>query len=107
MPDRRAVFLDKDGTLVEDVPFNVDLERIRLTAGAAGALKCLKSEGFALVGISNQPGVARGLFHMPPLRVSPRPSNDSPVSHSMDSTGVRTTLKGQFLSSPCLLMPQT
>ena len=30
----RAVFLDKDGTLVEDVPYNVDPERIRLAPGA-------------------------------------------------------------------------
>jgi len=59
---RAAVFLDKDGTLVEDVPFNVDPERIRLTPGAAEALAALHGAGFALAVVSNQPGVAGGLF---------------------------------------------
>jgi histidinol-phosphate phosphatase family protein len=59
---RPAVFLDKDGTLVEDVPFNVDPARIRLVAGAAEALAALHRAGFLLVVVSNQSGVARGLF---------------------------------------------
>ena len=33
--NQRAVFLDKDGTLIEDVPYNVDPDRMRLAAGAA------------------------------------------------------------------------
>ena len=40
---RRAVFLDKDGTLIEDVPYNVDPERIRLAAGAAEGLPRLRA----------------------------------------------------------------
>lgn len=55
-----AVFLDKDGTLVEDLPYNVDPTRLRLTAGAAGALARLRASGYALIVITNQPGVARG-----------------------------------------------
>lgn len=57
-----AVFLDKDGTLLEDVPYNVDPERIRLMPGAAEALARLDAAGYALVVVSNQSGVARGLF---------------------------------------------
>jgi len=59
---RRAVFIDKDGTLVEDVPYNADVEKIRLTAGAASGLRRLYTAGFALVVVSNQSGVARGYF---------------------------------------------
>ncbi len=59
---RRAVFLDKDGTLVEDVPYNVDPARIRLTAGAVEGLRALHAAGYRLVVISNQSGVARGYF---------------------------------------------
>lgn len=59
---RSAVFLDKDGTLVEDVPFNVDPARIRLTRGAGLALSRLADAGHLLVVVSNQSGVARGLF---------------------------------------------
>ena len=63
-----AVFLDKDGTLVEDVPFNVDPTRIRLAAGATQALRDLADAGYRLVVVSNQSGVARGLFAEGALR---------------------------------------
>lgn len=57
-----AVFLDKDGTLVEDVPFNVDPDRIRFTPGALEGLRMLHDAGYRLVVVSNQPGVAMGMF---------------------------------------------
>ncbi len=57
-----AVFLDKDGTLVENVPYNVDPVRIRFTRGAAEGVASLHAAGFALVVVSNQPGVGLGLF---------------------------------------------
>jgi D-glycero-D-manno-heptose 1,7-bisphosphate phosphatase len=60
--NRRAVFLDKDGTLIEDVPYNVDPARIQLAAGAADGLPRLHAAGFRLIVVSNQSGVARGLF---------------------------------------------
>jgi len=59
---RRAVFLDKDGTLVENLPFNVDPARIRLTPHAEDAVRRLANAGFVLAIVSNQPGVAQGLF---------------------------------------------
>lgn len=58
----RAVFLDKDGTLIEDVPYNVRPERIRLMPGAGAALRVLARAGYALFVVSNQPGVALGRF---------------------------------------------
>jgi histidinol-phosphate phosphatase family protein len=58
----RAVFLDKDGTLVEDVPMNVDPERITLRTGAPEALGRLRDAGFRFAVVSNQAGVARGAF---------------------------------------------
>ncbi len=58
----RAVFLDKDGTLIEDVPYNVDVARIRLMPGALSGLRALAAAGFELIVVSNQSGVARGLF---------------------------------------------
>jgi histidinol-phosphate phosphatase family protein len=56
------VFLDKDGTLIEDVPYNVDPGLIRLTSGAAGGLRRLHAAGYRLFIVSNQSGVARGYF---------------------------------------------
>ena len=59
---RAAVFLDKDGTLIVDVPYNVAPEHIRLTHGAVEGLQALHAAGYLLVVVSNQSGVARGLF---------------------------------------------
>ncbi len=58
----RAVFLDKDGTLIEDIPYNVEPERIQPTKGALEALRFLHGAGFKVVVVSNQSGVARGFF---------------------------------------------
>jgi histidinol-phosphate phosphatase family protein len=58
----RAVFLDKDGTLIEDIPYNVAPELIRLAPGADEGLALLHERGYRLVVVSNQPGVALGYF---------------------------------------------
>ncbi len=58
----RAVFLDKDGTLIEDVPYNVNPDLMKLTPGAIEALQLLQRHGYKLIVISNQSGVARGYF---------------------------------------------
>jgi histidinol-phosphate phosphatase family protein len=59
---RRAVFLDKDGTLVEDVPYNVDPSKVQLTPGAAAGLAALRRADYRLIVVSNQSGAARGYF---------------------------------------------
>lgn len=58
----RAVFIDKDGTLVRNVRDNVDPKRIELTPGAGSALADLHAAGYAIVLVTNQQGVARGRF---------------------------------------------
>lgn len=57
-----AVLIDKDGTLLDDVPYNVDPARMRLAPGAARALRTLGATGMPIVVVSNQPGVALGRF---------------------------------------------
>lgn len=57
-----AVFLDKDGTLVENVPYNVDPALLRFTPNALAGLWLLARAGYALVVVSNQPGLATGRF---------------------------------------------
>lgn len=59
---RRAVFLDKDGTLIENIAFNVDPARIRLLPGVRSALAQLHAAGYLLIVVSNQSGVAHGYF---------------------------------------------
>jgi histidinol-phosphate phosphatase family protein len=64
-----AVFLDKDGTLIVNVPYNVDPRRIQLTARAAEGVQLLARSGYRLIVVSNQPGVALGLFPERAMRV--------------------------------------
>lgn len=67
---RKAVFLDKDGTLIEDVPFNTDWRRIRFSSGTWDALRVMAAEGYRFVIVSNQSGIARGYCtYMDVLRV--------------------------------------
>jgi histidinol-phosphate phosphatase family protein len=57
-----AVFIDKDGTLVRDVPYNIDPCRVQLAPGAGAALRRMKNAGYKMIVISNQPGIALKLF---------------------------------------------
>ena len=59
---RAAVFLDKDGTLIENVPYNVDPALIRLTPRAGEGLRRMQQCGYKLIVISNQSGVGRHYF---------------------------------------------
>lgn len=59
---KKAVFIDKDGTLIPDIPYNTDPERITLLPESVEGLRQLKMEGYLLIIVSNQAGVARGFF---------------------------------------------
>jgi histidinol-phosphate phosphatase family protein len=61
-PVPRAVLFDRDGTLVEDVPYNGDPARVRPVPGAREALDRLRAHGIRTAVVSNQSGVARGLI---------------------------------------------
>lgn len=58
----RAVFADRDGTLIEDPGFLTDPDGVKLVPGAAEALADLRRRGFRLVVVSNQSGLARQLI---------------------------------------------
>ena len=57
-----AVFLDRDGVLVHDDGFLLREEQIRVMDGVAPALQSLKAVGMALIVVTNQAAVARGLI---------------------------------------------
>lgn len=65
---RRAVFLDKDGTLIEDRPFVRPPSVVYLLPGVPEGLRRLHDAGFLLVVVTNQAGVAHGLFTEDDLR---------------------------------------
>jgi D-glycero-D-manno-heptose 1,7-bisphosphate phosphatase len=59
---RPAVFLDRDGTIVDELGFLDDPTRVRLLPGAARAIARLNGAGLPVLVITNQSGIARGLL---------------------------------------------
>jgi histidinol-phosphate phosphatase family protein len=59
---RPALFLDRDGTVVDNVPYNPDPAQVELVPGVARALRWVREAGVPMIVVSNQSGVARGLF---------------------------------------------
>jgi len=59
---RRAVFLDRDGTIIEEVGYLDRLERVALYPWSIDAIRALNRAGLPVVMVTNQSGVARGFF---------------------------------------------
>lgn len=59
---RPAVFLDRDGTINEDVGYLTDVAALRIYPFAVDAIRLLRRAGFAVVVVTNQGGIARGLM---------------------------------------------
>ncbi len=58
----KAIFLDRDGTIVEDIGYLNSPEQIKFIPGSIEAIKKLNEAGYKVVVITNQAGVARGLI---------------------------------------------
>lgn len=65
----KAIFIDKDGTLVRDIPYNVDPEKITFLPHVGEGLRLLHKAGYKIIVVSNQSGVARGLFREAALAI--------------------------------------
>ncbi|HEU4963861.1 MAG TPA: HAD family hydrolase [Bacilli bacterium] len=59
---RRVVFLDRDGTIMRDVPYLADPAKVELLPGAVHGLRHMMRLGYELFLVTNQSGVARGLL---------------------------------------------
>jgi len=59
---RRAVFLDRDGTMIEETDYLSNPDDVKLIPGVVEALKLLRDSGYALVLVTNQSGIARGYY---------------------------------------------
>ncbi len=64
---RRAVFLDRDGTINVEVGYIHRPSQVRLLPGAAQAIMSFRQAGLAVVAVSNQSGIARGRFGLEDL----------------------------------------
>jgi len=59
---RPALFLDRDGTLIREVPYLASDKQVQLLPGVAEALGILRRAGLLILVVSNQSGIARGLL---------------------------------------------
>jgi len=68
MKAKKAIFLDRDGTICEDVNYLARPEQLKLFPFAAEAVRLLNENGFIVILITNQSGIARGFFDENALR---------------------------------------
>ncbi len=59
---RTGVFLDRDDTIIKDIPYLRDPDKVELMPGAAVAIRLLNEKGIPAIIITNQSGIARGLL---------------------------------------------
>jgi D-glycero-D-manno-heptose 1,7-bisphosphate phosphatase len=62
MSGRRAVFLDRDGTVIHERHYLADPAQVELLPGVTAALRAFRDAGYALVVVTNQSGIARGFY---------------------------------------------
>lgn len=77
---RPAAFLDRDGTLIREKEYLADPDGVELIPGVPEALRRLRSAGYALVVVTNQSGIARGLYSLEDYRA---------VAHRLEETLAR------------------
>ncbi len=77
MKTRRAVFLDRDGTLNEDTGYPADFGQVHIYPAAFEAVRLLKRAGFAAVVVTHQSGVGLGYFDAAELEVLHRRFEDA------------------------------
>ena len=59
---QKTVFIDRDGTLIEEVNFLSRIEDLRFFSYSAEAVRRLKESGFLVIVVTNQSGIGRGIF---------------------------------------------
>ena len=85
---RKAIFLDRDCTIIEDMEFSVAPEKLRPLPGALEAMRRMRQAGYALVIITNQSGVGRGHFTEEELRGFHRHLVSWMKKHGVEIAGV-------------------
>lgn len=69
VPNRRFVMLDRDGTLIEGLPYLSDPAQVQLLPGVGAGLRALRELGLGLCLVTNQSGVERGYFSLETLEL--------------------------------------
>ena len=93
-----AVFLDRDGTIMEDRDYCSDPNDVKIFPGAPEALRRLKSNGFKIITITNQSGIGRGLFTLEQYRAVEAEVLRQLTSDLLDATYFCADRPGQLSS---------
>ena len=78
---RWAVFLDRDGTVNEEVHYLHQAEQLRLLPGAAEAIRLLNESGIPVFLVTNQAGIGRGYYDEPAMRAVHSALEDELAAH--------------------------
>lgn len=79
----KYIFLNKDGTIIFNVPYNVDISKIRFHEDVIPVLQVLAEAHYKFIMVSNQPGIAHGYFNKKQLRMAMKYITDKLRSHQI------------------------
>ena len=85
---KRAAFLDRDGTVIIERDYLADPDGVELVSGAVEALRALRDAGFDLIVVTNQSGIARGLYAESDFRAVQKRLDDILVDAGVPLTAV-------------------
>jgi D-glycero-D-manno-heptose 1,7-bisphosphate phosphatase len=101
MAEERAVFLDRDGTIIEDVHYLADPDNITFIDGALEGLQRIHKAGFKLVIVTNQSGIARGLYSVDEYRAIEARVEERLRAHDVVLSGVFFCPHHPDFTGPC------
>jgi D-glycero-D-manno-heptose 1,7-bisphosphate phosphatase len=96
-----AVFLDRDGTIVEDPGFLHAPGQVKLLPGAADAVRRLNEHGFLAITVSNQSGIARGRYTVEDYAAVQRRLAELLESHGAHLDGSYFCPHHPLITGPC------
>jgi len=96
-----AVFLDRDGTIVEDPGFLHEPENVKLLPGAAEAIRRLNAANYRVVIVTNQSGIARGHYTVDDYEAVQRRLGELLAAHGARIDGAYFCPHHPQLSGPC------
>jgi len=99
---RPAVFLDRDGTLIEDRHYLRDPDLVRLLPGAADAVRRLRQAEYPVVVVTNQSGIARGLLTEEDYEATARRLEELLAAAGADLAGQYNCPHFPDISGPCM-----
>jgi len=96
-----AVFLDRDGTIVEDPGFLHEPEKVKLLPGAAAAIRRLNAANYRVLIVTNQSGIARGDYTVDDYEAVQRRLGELLAAHGARIDGAYFCPHHPQLSGPC------